>query len=62
MKRKKFDCVEMKWEIQRRLEARYAGMSEEEARRLQDEKVAANPRLGPFLARVRSRGKDLASR
>jgi hypothetical protein len=53
MKRqKKFDCVEMKWKIQQKLRKQYAGMTEEEARRAQREKVMRDPILGPFLRAV----------
>jgi hypothetical protein len=47
--RKAFDCVEMKWEIQRRLETELAGLSEEEAARRAWERIAADPVLGPFV-------------
>lgn len=34
MKQKAFDCVKMKWEIQRRLQERLAGLSPAEAERV----------------------------
>ena len=52
---KTFDCVRMKWEIQRRLDEESAGLNEDEARRRQDAKVAASPILGPVVARLRAR-------
>ena len=55
MKEKKaFDCVEMKWEIQRKLREQYAGLSEEEARRRQRKKIMADPVLARFLTRARA--------
>ena len=51
-KDKDFDCVEMKWEIQRKLQERYAGVPEEEARRKQWEEALADPILGPFLSKI----------
>jgi len=54
-KAKKFDCVEMKARIQEKLRKDYAGMSEEEARRIQMEKVLSNPVLGPFVKALRER-------
>ena len=53
-KAKKFDCVQMKWDIQRRIEEESAGMSEDEARRRQDQKVQDNPIIGPIIARLRA--------
>ena len=60
-KDKVFDCVEMKWEIQRKIREKYAGLSEEKARQMQWEGVLADPILGPFLTKVRSREKAPAS-
>ncbi len=42
-------CVEMKWEIQRRLKDKYEGVPEEEARRIQMEKILADPVFGPLF-------------
>ena len=56
-KDKKFDCVKMKWDIQKQIQKEYAGLSEQEAHRMQMEKVMRNPILGPFLKRVRSARK-----
>lgn len=56
-KRKHFDCVAMKWEIQRKIQEKYAGMSEEEARRSQWRKIMNDPILGPYLTKVLSRTK-----
>jgi len=53
-KPKKFDCVRMKWDIQKQIQKEYAGLSDQEAHRIQMEKVMKNPILGPFLKRVRS--------
>lgn len=53
-KNKKFDCVQMKWDIQKQIQKEYAGLSDQEAHRIQMEKVMKNPILGPFLKRVRS--------
>ena len=52
-KTKPFDCVQMKWDIQRKLQAEYPGASEMERRRLQMERVRQNPVLGPLLAQIR---------
>lgn len=55
--KKDFDCVDMKWEIQRKLEEKYKGMPEEDARRLQWKQALADPIMGPFLSKVLSRQK-----
>lgn len=49
---KRFDCVEMKWAIQRRLAEEMAGRTPDEVARLTWERVAADPILGPFLRAV----------
>ena len=54
MKDKQFDCVKMKWDIQKKLSAEYSGMPDEQARQKQMEKVRKNPLLGPFLKQVKS--------
>ncbi len=59
---KDFDCVEMKWEIQRKLEEKYKGVPEEDARRLQWKQALADPILGPFLSKVLSRKNRTLSR
>jgi hypothetical protein len=53
MKRDKdFDCVEMKWEIQRQIREEYGQLPEDEARRIQWEKLTADPFWKAFLAAV----------
>ncbi len=55
MKRKKrFDCVQMKWDIQRRLDDEFMSMSEDEARRIMDKRVNSDPMLGPFFRRIQA--------
>jgi hypothetical protein len=49
---KDFDCVEMKQEIQQRLLEEFRGMDREEACRVQQERIAADPLLKPFLEGV----------
>jgi len=58
-KNKKFDCVRMKWDIQQQIQKEYAGLSDQEAHRIQMEKVMQNPILGPFCRKVRSVKKAL---
>jgi hypothetical protein len=53
MKPKQFDCVQMKWDIQQQLAEEFAGIPEAEAQRILDQRVVANPILGPILKRVR---------
>ena len=49
---KKFDCVQMKWEIQQQLAEEFATMSDKEAYAIQMERVRQNPILGQFLKKV----------
>lgn len=53
MKNKSFDCVRMKWDLQRKQREELAGMSEAERRRIQMDRVAPDPILGPFMQRTR---------
>ena len=48
---KKFDCVQMKIEIQERLLREIADLGEEEAARLRHERLVHDPILGAFLDR-----------
>ncbi|MEE9293383.1 MAG: hypothetical protein V3W34_00245 [Phycisphaerae bacterium] len=52
MKKKSFDCVQMKWDIQRKLREELAGMSEADKRRVLAERIQADPILAPFLQRL----------
>jgi hypothetical protein len=54
-KQKDFDCVEMKRQAQEKVRQRYAGIPDEEAHRLQREAALADPILGAFLTKLRSR-------
>ena len=59
VKEKKFDCVRMKDEIQQRILKEIEGLSVEERRRRFEERVLADPILGPFwrnARRVRTAG------
>jgi predicted nucleic acid-binding protein len=49
--KKKFDCVEMKNEIQRMLLAEYEGLSDAERHARIERELLADPRFGPFLRR-----------
>ncbi len=54
MKNKSFDCVRMKWDIQKKQREELAGMSEADKRRVQMEKIQADPILGPFIDKVQA--------
>ena len=49
---KDFDCVQMKRDIQQRLLTEYSEMSPELARLSQQQQIASDPLLGPFLRTV----------
>jgi hypothetical protein len=55
MKQKTFDCVRMKWEIQQKQREAFAGVSDDDRRRILAERAATDPILGPFLKRVSQR-------
>lgn len=52
MKEKQFDCVQMKWEIQKQIEKELAGVSDKEAYKVKIEKGLKNNILGVFLERL----------
>jgi hypothetical protein len=56
-RKKKFDCVKMKWAIQKRIRRQLSGMSPEEARRARQNRIEQDPLLGPFLKQVRVIGE-----
>jgi hypothetical protein len=53
MRKKEFDCVQMKHDIQQRLLEEMAGLSLEERRRRMEERIAANPILGRLWREAR---------
>ena len=57
MKKKKFDCVQMKREIQEKLLAETSGLSAKERNRRLEKALAANPILGPFIKKVSAADK-----
>ena len=61
MKNKSFDCVEMKNEIQRKLQAEYEGMSLEERNALMEKRILSNPALAPLFlgSKERERQKQM---
>jgi len=52
-KNKKFDCVRMKWDIQKELAKEFSGMSDAQAHKIQMDRVIQNPILGPFYKKTR---------
>ena len=52
-KKKKFDCVEMKNEIQRKLLKEMKGLSPDEQRRMMEHRIQSDPIRGPFLRKVK---------
>ena len=57
---KKFDCVEMKAEIQERLLREVAELGEEKAQRRRAERLARDPILGGFLRTMMATGQGSA--
>jgi hypothetical protein len=59
MKKKAFDCVQMKWDIQRKHREEFAGMPEEKQREILAERIEADPILARFLRRARRSATSL---
>lgn len=59
-KEKKFDCVQMKWDIQQKIQKEFSGVSDEEANKIQMERVKNSPILGSFLKKVRLSKEEAA--
>jgi hypothetical protein len=59
---KKFDCVQMKTEIQERLLREIAELGEEEAAQLRRERLVHDPVLGAFLERKTASSSPHAER
>jgi hypothetical protein len=53
-KDKKFDCVKMKWDIQKQIRKEFEGIPEVEARQMQMRQVEQDPILGPFYKHLAS--------
>jgi hypothetical protein len=58
-KQKKFDCVEMKREIQQLLLEEFRGIDEEKAHKLQMGQILSNPILGPFMTKLEPKSKTM---
>ena len=50
---KEFDCVEMKNEIQRKIEAEFNGLSNEERTAKIKKQISEDKKMSDFLAKVR---------
>lgn len=53
-RKKKFDCVQMKWDIQKQIAEEFAGVPEKEAHEIQAKRIFQNPVLGPLMRRLSS--------
>ncbi len=51
--KKKFDCVQMKWSLQKQIAEEFSSIPEEEAQQIMNKRVEDDPILGPFLKKVR---------
>jgi hypothetical protein len=57
--KKKFDCVQMKWDIQQQIQKEFKGVPEAQAREMQMRQVAQDPVLGPLYQRLTSEEKSV---
>jgi len=53
--KKEFDCVQMKWDIQKQIAKEFAGVPEKEARKIQAEQILQDPIIGPIIRKLSSR-------
>jgi hypothetical protein len=53
IKNKKFDCVKMKWQIQKQLQKDCACASDGQAHKSQMDDVSRNPVLGQFTQKIK---------
>jgi len=49
---KEFDCVEMKQQIQDKIEEEHQGMTEEEIREHEEKAIKESPILGPYYQEI----------
>jgi len=47
-----YDCVRLKWDIQQQLIREHEGMNPQQVRQSEQEQIAADPMLGPFLQKL----------
>ena len=52
-KRKQFDCVQMKWDIQKKLEQEFRGIPDDKVNKVQMERLSNNSILGPLIKKIR---------
>ena len=52
-KRKRFDCVQMKWDIQKKLEQEFRGIPDDKVNKIEMERLSNNSILGPLIKKIR---------
>ncbi len=52
-KHKRFDCVQMKWNIQKKIEREFRGIPDDKANKIQMERLSNNSILGPLIKKIR---------
>lgn len=52
-KHKRFDCVQMKWDIQKKLAKEFRGIPDNKANKIQMERISNNSILGPLIRKIR---------
>ncbi|MBF0472248.1 MAG: hypothetical protein HQK91_03520 [Nitrospirae bacterium] len=52
--KKKFDCVQMKWDIQQKIADEFKDISDEEANKIVMKRITENPILGSLVSKIRS--------
>ncbi|MEA3475561.1 MAG: hypothetical protein U9R23_03845 [Candidatus Cloacimonadota bacterium] len=52
-KHKRFDCVQMKWDIQKKIEREFRGIPDDKFNKIQMERLSNNSILGPLIKKIR---------
>ena len=55
LKNKKFDCVQMKWDIQNKLQKEYDGLRDTDAMKKLDSKIKKDRILAEFYDKIQNR-------
>ena len=55
LKNKKFDCVQMKWDIQNKIQKEYKGLSDSDSIKKLDRKMKQDQILAEFYKKIRNK-------
>ena len=55
LKNKKFDCVQMKWDIQKRIQKDYEGLSDSDSIKKLERKIQQDRLMAEFYDKIRTK-------